>query len=175
MRRLLPWRRRRHVSSNTFPRCRYRPGWRRRFEICATGLGLARVRGGPAILPLSLANMTQQYLPDAPFSGRRNPTFPRHSRTLLGCGTVPVSRCDARQAVGRRIARLTRDSSVPRSPRTDAGSGRLPRTAPRPRVLQRDRRPDTTSSGRLRSVEGRAPERPRRAFRTAAGRPYPRR
>src|SRR2546423_433900 len=100
------------VSSNTFPSIRLIDPATLEFEINVDGLVSTGGLGGPAILPMSLANMARmcQAFPDKAFSGIGGVSDFNQalSYLLLGCGTVQV--CTAAmsdQAVGpHRLKRL---------------------------------------------------------------------
>src|SRR5215210_8731700 len=82
------------VSSNTFPSLPPIDPESLEFEINVDGLVSSGGMGGPAILPMSLANMariTQAY-PDKAFSGIGGVSDFRQALSyfLLGCGTVQV-------------------------------------------------------------------------------------
>ncbi|MBV9879614.1 MAG: hypothetical protein JO180_03920 [Gemmatirosa sp.] len=82
------------VSSNTFPSLPPIDPESLEFEINVDGLVSSGGMGGPAILPMSLANMariTQAY-PDRAFSGIGGVSDFRQALSyfLLGCGTVQV-------------------------------------------------------------------------------------
>jgi dihydropyrimidine dehydrogenase (NAD+) subunit PreA len=102
-------------SSNTFTSLPLIDRDTLEFEINVDGLVSTGGLGGPAILPLSLAKMSQltQAFPDKSFSGIGGISNFDHALNyfLLGCGTVQV--CTAAMldhAVGPNvIARLTRD------------------------------------------------------------------
>ena len=96
------------VSSNTFPSLPVIDPETLEFEINVDGLVSSGGLGGPAILPLSLANMARmcQAFPDKAFSGIGGVSdFAQAlSYFLLGCGTVQV--CTAAmldQAVGPNV------------------------------------------------------------------------
>jgi dihydroorotate dehydrogenase len=98
------------VSSNTFPSLPMIDPETLEFEINVDGLVSSGGMGGPAILPLSLAKMSQltQAFPDRDFSGIGGISdFSQAlSYFLLGCGTVQV--CTAAmldQAVGPNVIR----------------------------------------------------------------------
>jgi dihydroorotate dehydrogenase len=82
------------VSSNTFPSLPIIDPDTLEFEINVDGLVSSGGLGGPAILPMSLANMARmtQAFPDRAFSGIGGVTdFSQAlSYILLGCGTVQV-------------------------------------------------------------------------------------
>ena len=82
------------VSSNTFPSLPIIDAESMEFEMNVDGLVSSGGLGGPAILPLSLANMakmTKAY-PDKAFSGIGGVSDFRQAASyfLLGCGTVQV-------------------------------------------------------------------------------------
>jgi len=96
------------VSSNTFPSLPPIDPETLEFEINVDGLVSSGGMGGPAILPMSLANMARmtQAFPDKAFSGIGGISdFTQAlSYFLLGCGTVQV--CTAAmldQAVGPNV------------------------------------------------------------------------
>jgi dihydropyrimidine dehydrogenase (NAD+) subunit PreA len=98
------------VSSNTFPSLPLIDPDTLEFEIQVDGLVSLGGLGGPAILPQSLAKMSQmtRAFPDRSFSGIGGISdFPQAlSYILLGCGTVQV--CTAAmldQAVGPNVIR----------------------------------------------------------------------
>jgi dihydropyrimidine dehydrogenase (NAD+) subunit PreA len=98
------------VSSNTFPSLPPIDPETLEFEINVDGLVSSGGLGGPAILPMSLANMARmtQAFPDGAFSGIGGISdFSQAlSYFLLGCGTVQV--CTAAmldQAVGPNVIR----------------------------------------------------------------------
>jgi len=82
------------VSSNTFPSLPLVDPDSLDFEIQVDGLVSSGGLGGPAILPLSLANMAKmtQAFPDRAFSGIGGIEEFRHALNyfLFGCGTVQV-------------------------------------------------------------------------------------
>jgi dihydroorotate dehydrogenase len=82
------------VSSNTFPSLPLIDPETLDFEMNVDGLVSSGGLGGPAILPQSLAKMSQMTsaLPDKAFSGIGGiSTFPHAlNYFLLGCGTVQV-------------------------------------------------------------------------------------
>jgi dihydroorotate dehydrogenase len=96
------------VSSNTFPSLPIIDADTLEFEINVDGLVSSGGLGGPAILPMSLANMARmsQAFPDKAFSGIGGVSdfSQAASYFLLGCGTVQV--CTAAmldQAVGPNV------------------------------------------------------------------------
>jgi dihydroorotate dehydrogenase len=98
------------VSSNTFPSLPLIDPETLEFEINVDGLVSSGGLGGPAILPMALANMAKmtQAFPDRAFSGIGGVSdFPQAlSYFLLGAGTVQV--CTAAmldQAVGPNVIR----------------------------------------------------------------------
>jgi dihydropyrimidine dehydrogenase (NAD+) subunit PreA len=105
-------------SSNTFPSLPLIDPETLEFEMNVDGLVSSGGLGGPAILPLSLAKMTQmtQAFPDKSFSGIGGIAEFAHALNyfLLGCGTVQV--CTAAMldsAVGPNvIKRLTADMTA---------------------------------------------------------------
>ena len=82
------------VSSNTFPSLPLVDPETLEFEVNVEGLVSSGGLGGPAILPQSLAKMSQmtQAFPDASFSGIGGIAEFAHALNyfLLGCGTVQV-------------------------------------------------------------------------------------
>jgi len=82
------------VSSNTFPSLPPIDPQTLEFEVHVDGLVSSGGLGGPAILPLSLAKMSQmtQAFPDKAFSGIGGIADFSHALSyfLLGCGTVQV-------------------------------------------------------------------------------------
>jgi dihydropyrimidine dehydrogenase (NAD+) subunit PreA len=82
------------VSSNTFPSLPLIDDESLEFEINVDGLVSSGGLGGPAILPMSLANMARmcQAFPDRAFSGIGGVSDFRQAASyfLLGCGTVQV-------------------------------------------------------------------------------------
>jgi len=82
------------VSSNTFTSLPLIDGETLEFEVNVDGLVSTGGLGGPAILPLSLAKMSQltQAFPDGSFSGIGGISTFEHALNyfLLGCGTVQV-------------------------------------------------------------------------------------
>jgi dihydroorotate dehydrogenase len=82
------------VSSNTFPSLPLIDAESLEFEMNVEGLVSSGGLGGPAILPLSLAKMSQltTRFPDAAFSGIGGISTFEHALNyfLLGCGTVQV-------------------------------------------------------------------------------------
>ena len=98
------------VSSNTFPSLPLIDAETLEFEMNVDGLVSSGGLGGPAILPLSLANMARmtKAFPDKAFSGIGGVTDFRQALNyfLLGAGTVQV--CTAAmldQAVGPNVIR----------------------------------------------------------------------
>jgi dihydroorotate dehydrogenase len=98
------------VSSNTFPSLPLIDPETLDFEVHVEGLVSSGGLGGPAILPLSLAKVSQmtQAFPDREFSGIGGIGEFAHALSyfLLGCGTVQV--CTAAMldhAVGPNIIR----------------------------------------------------------------------
>jgi dihydropyrimidine dehydrogenase (NAD+) subunit PreA len=98
------------VSSNTFPSLPLIDPLTLEFEVNVDGLVSSGGLGGPAILPQSLAKMSQmtQALPDKAFSGIGGIAEFAHALCyfLLGCGTVQV--CTAAMldhAVGPNVVR----------------------------------------------------------------------
>src|SRR5215471_13923668 len=106
------------TSSNTFPSLPLIDPSTLEFEMNVDGLVSSGGLGGPAILPLSLAKMSQmtQAFPDRSFSGIGGIAEFAHALNyfLLGCGTVQV--CTAAMldsAVGPNvIKRLTADMTA---------------------------------------------------------------
>jgi dihydropyrimidine dehydrogenase (NAD+) subunit PreA len=82
------------VSSNTFPSLPYIDPETLEFEVNVDGLVSSGGLGGPAIMPLSLANMAKmtKAFPDRSFSGIGGVSEFAHALNyfLLGCGTVQV-------------------------------------------------------------------------------------
>ena len=82
------------VSSNTFPSLPIIDSETLEFEMNVDGLVSSGGMGGPAILPMSLANMAKmtKAFPDKAFSGIGGVADFRQSASyfLLGCGTVQV-------------------------------------------------------------------------------------
>ncbi|HQZ18292.1 MAG TPA: NAD-dependent dihydropyrimidine dehydrogenase subunit PreA [Vicinamibacteria bacterium] len=82
------------VSSNTFPSLPVIDPDTLEFEVQVDGLVSSGGLGGPAILPLSLAKMSEmtRAFPDRSFSGIGGISEFRHALNyfLLGCGTVQV-------------------------------------------------------------------------------------
>jgi dihydroorotate dehydrogenase len=82
------------VSSNTFPSLPIIDAETMEFEMNVDGLVSSGGLGGPAILPLSLANMAKmtKAFPDRAFSGIGGISDFRQAASyfLLGCGTVQV-------------------------------------------------------------------------------------
>jgi dihydropyrimidine dehydrogenase (NAD+) subunit PreA len=102
------------VSSNTFTSLPLIDPDTLEFEVQVDGLVSTGGLGGPAILPLSLAKMSQltQAFPDRAFSGVGGITTFEHALNyfLLGCGTVQV--CTAAMldhAVGPTVIRNLTD------------------------------------------------------------------
>jgi len=98
------------VSSNTFPSLPIIDAESLEFEMNVDGLVSSGGLGGPAILPLSLANMAKmtKAFPDKAFSGIGGVSDFRQAASyfLLGCGTVQV--CTAAmldKAVGPTVIR----------------------------------------------------------------------
>jgi dihydropyrimidine dehydrogenase (NAD+) subunit PreA len=98
------------VSSNTFPSLPLIDPVTLEFEMNVEGLVSSGGLGGPAILPLSLAKMSQmtRAFPDKEFSGIGGVSSFEHALNyfLLGCGTVQV--CTAAMldhAVGPNVIR----------------------------------------------------------------------
>jgi len=106
------------VSSNTFPSLPLIDQDSLEFEMNVEGLVSSGGLGGPAILPLSLAKMSEmtRAFPEKSFSGIGGISEFRHALNyfLLGCGTVQV--CTAAMldhAVGPNvIQRLIRDATA---------------------------------------------------------------
>ena len=82
------------MSSNTFPSLPPIDPATLEFEVHVDGLVSSGGMGGPAILPLSLAKMSQmtQAFPDKEFSGIGGVADFSHALSyfLLGCGTIQV-------------------------------------------------------------------------------------
>jgi dihydropyrimidine dehydrogenase (NAD+) subunit PreA len=102
------------VSSNTFPSIPLVDPDTLEFEMNVDGLVSSGGLGGPAILPLSLAKMSQltQAFPDHAFSGIGGISIFAHALNyfLLGCGTVQV--CTAAMldhAIGLNVIAGLRD------------------------------------------------------------------
>ncbi len=102
------------VSSNTFTSLPLVDAETLEFEVNVDGLVSTGGLGGPAILPLSLAKMSQltQAFPDRSFSGIGGISTFEHALNyfLLGCGTVQV--CTAAMldhAVGPNVIRALND------------------------------------------------------------------
>src|SRR5450830_755206 len=102
------------VSSNTFTALPLIDPETLEFEVHVDGLVSTGGLGGPAILPLSLAKMSQltQAFPDKSFSGVGGISTFEHALNyfLLGCGTVQV--CTAAMldhAIGPNVIRTLRD------------------------------------------------------------------
>ena len=98
------------VSSNTFPSLPIIDADTLEFEMNVDGLVSSGGMGGPAILPMSLANMAKmtRAFPDKAFSGIGGVSDFRQAASyfLLGCGTVQV--CTAAmldKAVGPTVIR----------------------------------------------------------------------
>lgn len=153
------------VSSNTFPALPVIDPDTLEFEIQVDGLVSSGGLGGPAILPMSLANMARlnQAFPDRAFSGIGGiSAFSQAlSYFLLGCGTVQV--CTAAmldQAVGPNlIKRLLADFDGFVERHADRGWRSLEdfRGARRDRVVAQSaiRRPDASDyQGGHEPVEG---------------------
>ncbi len=106
------------VSSNTFPSLPLIDPETLEFEMNVEGLVSSGGLGGPAILPLSLAKMSEmtRAFPEKSFSGIGGIADFRHALNyfLLGCGTVQV--CTAAmldRAVGPGvIQRLLKDAQA---------------------------------------------------------------
>lgn len=153
------------VSSNTFPALPVIDPDTLEFEIQVDGLVSSGGLGGPAILPMSLANMARlnQTFPDRAFSGIGGiSSFSQAlSYFLLGCGTVQV--CTAAmldQAVGPTlITRLLADFDAFLERHADEGWRSLEdfRGLRRDRVVAQSaiRRPETRDyQGGYEPVEG---------------------
>ena len=162
------------VSSNTFPSLPLIDQDSLEFEMNVEGLVSSGGLGGPAILPLSLAKMSEmtRAFPEKSFSGIGGIAEFRHALNyfLLGCGTVQV--CTAAMldhAVGPGVdPAALRDATAFFEKNADKGWRRLrghPRPAPRarraplpdqaPGVVRLPGRP--RAPGRLRGAgEGRA-------------------
>ena len=102
------------VSSNTFTSLPLIDAETLEFEVHVDGLVSTGGLGGPAILPLSLAKMSQltQAFPDKSFSGIGGISTFEHALNyfLLGCGTVQV--CTAAMldhAIGPNVIRELND------------------------------------------------------------------
>jgi dihydropyrimidine dehydrogenase (NAD+) subunit PreA len=115
------------VSSNTFTSLPLIDPGTLDFEVNVDGLVSTGGLGGPAILPLSLAKMSQltQAFPDKSFSGIGGISTFEHALNyfLLGCGTVQV--CTAAMldhAVGPNVIRLLNES-LARFLEANAGKG----------------------------------------------------
>ncbi|MBI3892175.1 MAG: NAD-dependent dihydropyrimidine dehydrogenase subunit PreA [Candidatus Wallbacteria bacterium] len=98
------------VSTNTFPSLPVIDPETLEFEMNVDGLVSSGGLGGPAVLPLSLAKMSQltQAFPDREFSGIGGISDFSHALNyfLLGCGTVQV--CTAAmldQAIGPNVVK----------------------------------------------------------------------
>jgi dihydroorotate dehydrogenase len=105
------------VSSNTFPSLPLVDSETLEFEINVDGLVSSGGLGGPAILPLSLANMAKiaQAHPDGEYSGIGGVSDFRQALNyfLLGCGTVQV--CTAAmldRAIGPNVIQRLNDGLV---------------------------------------------------------------
>ena len=115
------------VSSNTFPSLPMIDPETLEFEINVDGLVSSGGLGGPAILPMSLANMAQmtQAFPDRSFSGHRRHVRLRPGALLFPAGLrhgAGVHRRDARP--GRRAQRHQAAARRPgRVPRAACGGG----------------------------------------------------
>ena len=130
------------VSSNTFTSLPLIDSETLEFEVHVDGLVSTGGLGGPAILPLSLAKMSQltQAFPDKSFSGIGGISTFEHALNyfLLGCGTVQV--CTAAMldhAIGPNIIKELNEG-LARFLEKHADKGwtrrrRLRRPAPRPR------------------------------------------
>jgi dihydropyrimidine dehydrogenase (NAD+) subunit PreA len=129
------------VSSNTFPSLPLIDPETLEFECNVEGFVSSGGLGGPAILPMSLAKMSQltRAFPDAAFSGIGGIATFEHALNyfLLGCGTVQV--CTAAMldhAIGPQIIRdLLSDMSAFLDRNADKGWHRLDDF----RSLRRDR------------------------------------
>lgn len=102
------------VSSNTFPSLPLIDAESMEFEMNVDGLVSSGGLGGPAILPMSLANMAKMTarFPDRAFSGIGGVSDFRQAASyfLLGCGTVQV--CTAAmldKAVGPTVIKKLKD------------------------------------------------------------------
>jgi dihydropyrimidine dehydrogenase (NAD+) subunit PreA len=160
------------VSSNTFPSLPPIDADSLEFEINVDGLVSSGGMGGPAILPMSLANMARiaQNYPDKQFSGIGGVSDFRQALSyfLLGCGTVQV--CTAAmldQAIGPNvIKRLLSGLDEFLDKHADRGWNSVEdfRGLRKDRVVLQSqiRRPDTSDyQGGYEPVEGyAAPERP---------------
>jgi len=160
------------VSSNTFPSLPPIDAESLEFEINVDGLVSSGGMGGPAILPMSLANMARiaKAHPDKQFSGIGGVSDFRQALSyfLLGCGTVQV--CTAAmldQAIGPNVIRRLLaglDAFLERSAERGWSTIEDFRGARRDRVVLQSqiRRPDASDyQGGFEPVEGyAAPERP---------------
>ena len=161
------------VSSNTFPSLPLIDPETLEFEMNVEGLVSSGGLGGPAILPLSLAKMSEmtRAFPEKSFSGIGGIAEFRHALNyfLLGCGTVQV--CTAAMldhAVGPSVIKrlLEGRPGVLRQERRE-GLARLRRHRRPARVSASC--PTPRSSARIRSTT-RAATSPRRATRNRQGR-----
>jgi dihydroorotate dehydrogenase len=115
-------------SSNTFTSLPLVDAETLEFEVQVDGLVSTGGLGGPAILPLSLAKISQltQAFPDKSFSGIGGISMFEHALSyfLLGCGTVQI--CTAAMldhAIGPNVIReLNRDLARFLEKQTDKGS-----------------------------------------------------
>jgi dihydropyrimidine dehydrogenase (NAD+) subunit PreA len=115
-------------SSNTFTSLPLVDAETLEFEVHVDGLVSTGGLGGPAILPLSLAKISQltQAFPDKSFSGIGGISMFEHALSyfLLGCGTVQI--CTAAMldhAIGPNVIReLNRDLARFLEKQTDKGS-----------------------------------------------------
>jgi dihydropyrimidine dehydrogenase (NAD+) subunit PreA len=137
------------TSSNTFPSIPLVDPDTLEFEINVDGYVSSGGLGGPAILPLSLAKISQltQAFPDGAFSGIGGiAEFPHAlNYMLLGCGTVQV--CTAAMldhAIGPNVIKRLRDGMAEFMARKGYGSLEAFRGLLRARVVShsRIRRPD---------------------------------
>src|SRR5437773_6526199 len=115
------------VSSNTFTSLPLIDAETLDFEVHVDGLVSTGGLGGPAILPLSLAKMSQltQAVPDKSFSGIGGISTFEHALNyfLLGCGTVQI--CTAAMldhAIGPNVIRQL-NQGLARFLETHAGNG----------------------------------------------------
>jgi dihydropyrimidine dehydrogenase (NAD+) subunit PreA len=137
------------TSSNTFPSIPLVDPETLEFEINVDGYVSSGGLGGPAILPLSLAKMSQltQGFPDRAFSGVGGIAEFAHALNyfLLGCGTVQV--CTAAMldhAIGPNVIRRLKEGMTEFMARKGYGSLEEYRAMLRDRVVTHSqiRRPD---------------------------------
>jgi dihydropyrimidine dehydrogenase (NAD+) subunit PreA len=137
------------TSSNTFPSLPLVDPDTLEFEMQVDGLVSSGGLGGPAILPLSLAKMSQltQGFPDRAFSGVGGIAEFAHALNyfLLGCGTVQV--CTAAMldhAIGPNVIRRLKEGMTEFMARKGYGSLEEYRAMLRDRVVTHSqiRRPD---------------------------------